>query len=546
MPWDPQLDLVGDRALLRVSATDVADDCVCGRRMSFKTRPKVKASSWDRIYSDAMPFVLKDVHELVAEAHRADGLDTYAGLHAWLLRRLDARGVPRLLRPYIETAVENVLDVHDSIEADIGPLRLLARDPAVGPTDRRVWVWGPIYTTADGVREVRRVRVGSAHDVPTAADIAWSATAAYVAATFSGAPAAGRVRVTEIGAGDGSCAVVFDVSPEEATALFAAEGRDRARALVEQDHVVPCRSCGDCKVTGVCGGPVQVDGMLGQTTAGTVSRSVSPTALEMYARCPAQWLLDANLHLPRTESDSDAIVRGNAVHRWLETAHDRSTACSEADLPNPAGGFGLGLADGVLTPGDYAAAYPYLRGHLAVCPLLSHGAAVVAVEETIYGWDASAQVVPATKPDLLYRLGDRLVIRETKSMQSPPGDKDDAYSRHLQVPFMLAMLDAGLAALHGAAAGVVELEILGPDGPEVWAWATDDPVEVAVARADVRRAVDDWHVDTTFQAAPGPHCVWCPVRRWCPDRDAHETPPGGQSSAAPGGWQDDEDEPPPF
>ncbi|UZJ26904.1 PD-(D/E)XK nuclease family protein (plasmid) [Rhodococcus antarcticus] len=514
--------------------------------MAFKTRPKVKAASWHQTYSDDMPFVLRDVHELVAEAHRIDGIDDYAALHAWLLRQLDARGVPRLIRPYVETAVENVLDVHDSIEADLGPLQVLALNPAVGPPARRLTVWGTLYTTVDGVREVRRVRVGSAHDVPTAADVAWSTTAAYVAATVSSLPAARRVRVVEIGAGDASCAVLFDGTPDEATTIFVTEGRDRARALVEQDHVVPCRSCGDCKVTGVCGGPVQVDGMLGQTAVGVVSRSVSPTALEKYARCPAQWLLDAEAHLPKEPVDSDAIVRGDAVHRWLETAHHRGTACNEADLPNPAGGAGLGLAGGVLTPDDYAAAYPYLRGHIAVCPLQTRGAAVVAVEETIYGWDASAQVVPATKPDLLYRLGDRLVIRETKSMQSPPGDKDDAYSRYLQVPFMLALLDAGLAALHAAVAGVVELEILGPDGPEVWAWATDDPVEVAVARADVRRAVDDWHVDTTFEAAPGPHCVWCPVRKWCPDRDAHQNPSGGQSLSRPDSWRDDEDEPPPF
>lgn len=511
---------------------------------AFKTRPKVKSASWLRTYSDDMPFVLADVHELVAEAHRTDGTDTYATLHAWLLRRLDARGVPRLLRPYVETAVENVLDVHDSIEADLGPLRLLATNPVVGPRVRQLTVWGPLYTTDDGVREVRRVRVGSAHDAPTAADAVWTVTAAHVAATFRGTPEARRVRVVEVGAGDASCTVVFDGTPDEAAALFAAEARDRAGALVEQDHVVPCRSCGDCKATGVCGGPVQVDGMLGQTAPGVVSRSVSPTALEKYARCPAQWLLDAEMHLPKDRGAGEAIARGNAVHHWLETAHGRGTACRDEDLPDPADGSGL--ADGVLTPGDYALARPYLLGHVDVCPLRVHGAALVAVEETIYGWDASAQVVPATKPDLLYRLGDRLVIRETKSMQSPPGDKDDAYSRHLQVTFMLALLDAGLQAQYGAAAGAVELEILGPGGPEVWAWNTDDPVEMAVARADVRRAVDDWHTDTTFAAAPGPHCVWCPVRQWCPDRDAYQNGPDGQLGAAPDGWNDDEDEPPPF
>ncbi|WP_380177013.1 PD-(D/E)XK nuclease family protein (plasmid) [Kineococcus sp. DHX-1] len=512
--------------------------------MALKTRPKVKAASWLRTYSNDMPFVLQDVHELVAEAHQANGIETYTALHAWLLQRLDARNSPRLLRPYIETAVENVLDVHASIEAELGPLRLLATNPVVGPPTRQLTVWGPLYTTDEGVREVRRVRVGSAHDIPSAADLAWTATAAYLAAKFKGSPAAHRVRVVEVGAGNGSRAVVFDDTPDAAVALFAAGAQDRARTLVEQDHVVSCRSCGDCKATGVCDAPVQVRGMLGQEEPGVASRSISPTALEKYDRCPAQWLLDAEMHLPKEQGMGKAITRGNAVHRWLETAHGRGKACCNEDLPNPADGHGLGLADGVLTPEDYVAAHPYLLGHVDVCPFRGNEATLISVEETIYGWDASAQVVPVAKPDLLYRLDDRIVIRETKSMQSLPINGDDAYSRHLQVPFMLALLDAGLVDFHGASAGTVELEVLSSHGPEVWAWSTDGLDEMVGARADVRRVVDDWHTDTTFAAVPGPYCVWCPVRKWCPDRDAHEIIFSAQSGAAPDGWTDDEDEPP--
>jgi hypothetical protein len=40
MPWDPELDLAGDRAQIKISATDVASDCGCGRHLAFKARPK--------------------------------------------------------------------------------------------------------------------------------------------------------------------------------------------------------------------------------------------------------------------------------------------------------------------------------------------------------------------------------------------------------------------------------------------------------------------------------------------------------------------------
>ena len=104
-------------------------------------------------------FPLGDVLDVVAEAHRAEGISTDPELLAWLSGRLDARRLHRLLRPYVETAVEDVLDAHDVIEADIGPLTLIASNPVVGPPARQLTAWGPLYATEDGTREIRRVRV---------------------------------------------------------------------------------------------------------------------------------------------------------------------------------------------------------------------------------------------------------------------------------------------------------------------------------------------------------------------------------------------------
>lgn len=536
--WDPLFDITGDKDVLKVSATDIGTDSACGRYAALKVRPFVKAAAWQRSFINGSPFPLADVLDLVAEAHRTDGLATYPQLRAWLSAALDRRGTHRLLRPYVEVAVENVLDAHDVIEAELGSLRLIVRNPLVGPTSGQLTSWGPLYTTEDGTREIRRVRIGSAHEDPSDADMRWAATAAHVAATFRPNDPPRRVRVVEIGAEDGSTKVLFDGTSAEATALFHVQARDKANEIVAQDHVVVCSSCGNCKAAGACTALLQVDRMLGQTGPGAASRSIAPTALEKYATCPAQWLLDANLHLPKENGESEAIARGNAVHRWLAAAHSRGTACMPGDLPDPDVGAGLGLAEGVLKPEECDLARPYLVEHLDVCPLATHGAAVVAVEQPVHGWDATANTVAATKPDLLYRLDDRLIIRETKTMQTAPTGPQEAYDRHLQVPFMLVLIASGLAAEHGVKTGSVELEVLSPDGAQVWTWSTDDPVHLAVARADVRRAVESWHVDTTWPTRTGVHCTWCPVRRWCPDRDAW------QAAATAAGGSPTDDEPP--
>lgn len=415
MPWDPLLDITGDRTFLKVSATDVASDAACGRFLAFKVRPMVKSAAWRRSFARESIFPLGDVVDVVLNAHAAPETQTYAGLDTWLSGQLERRGVHRLLRPYVRVAVENVLEAHEAIEGVIGPLKLIGRDPVIGPSDRQLTAWAPVYETADGTREIRRIRVGSAHYEPDEDDARWAATAGYVATTFRVSPR--RIRVVEIGAADGSTAVLFDGTPEEAAAAFVVAARSRARDLVDEDHVVPCQSCGDCKIAGACAALLQVDGMLGQATPGIASRSVSPTALEQYARCPGRWLLDANLHLPKERSQTEALVRGNAVHRWLEAAHRRGVACAPADLPTDGT---LGLAEGLLSPEEFTLAAPFLARHVDLCPLAIDGTAVVEVEQFVHGWDEQAQVVMVTKPDLVYMLGDRLIVRETKTAGTLP------------------------------------------------------------------------------------------------------------------------------
>jgi hypothetical protein len=336
--------------------------------------------------------------------------------------------------------------------------------------------------------------------------------------------------VVEIGAVDGSLAVLFDGDPVTAVAAFRGNGKARAAELTEQDDVVPCRECGTCKIAGVCEALLPVTGMLGQTKPGYRFRSVAPSALEQYRLCPAQWLLDRELHLPKNKGIAEAQARGQAVHEWLKAAHQRGIGCRPEDLPEPGGD--LGLAAGGLSEEEYAVAFPYLMQHLPNCPLGIAGTVVVAVEENMYSFDHDAQVIPVTKPDLIYRIGERLIVREFKTAAAVPAHgKDEAYSQHFQVPFLLAMLTSGLAERHGATAGTVELELLTSTGSELWTWDTDHALTARVAAGDVRRGVDDWHNDDTWPTRPGQHCGWCSVRRWCPDRDAYIAGPAGPAES---------------
>jgi hypothetical protein len=524
MPLDSTLDLVGDPNIVKVSASDISGTHECGRFLGLKTRPTVKViDGWQKLFpqGDRAPFPLGDIVDLLVEADKCD-FATYEAQSAWLTEAINRRRVHRLVRTYVTLAVENILEAHESIEAEVGRLLLLVADPVVGPPNRRLTAWAPLYTTEDGIREIRRFRLGSAK--ADEESVRWASVAAYVTAEYRGGPPPHRVRVIEIGAVDGSLKVLFDGTATEARSQFLASGRDLARAVAEDDHVVACHSCGDCKTAGSCRTLVSVDGVLRQPGRGYSSRSVSAKDLEQYALCPAQWLLNSELHLPSDSDGGGGSARGLAVHKWLRAAHARGVPCTDVDLPQP--GNGLGPGEGILTEGEYEAAYPFLGHHLRQCPLGSDGVLVLA-DENVYGYDHHAEVVPVIRPDLMYKVGNRLVIREIKTAeQSYEEGRDDAYDRFLQVPFGIMMLKAGLMRLHGATSATMEIELLTRAQPFVWAWEVDNPAVANVAAGDVGRAVNDWHVDHTWATRPGPHCAWCPVRRWCPDSDAwdYQTP----------------------
>jgi hypothetical protein len=528
------IDLQGNRESVRVSASDVGNVAECDLYWAVKVRPGVTSPVWSRRrprHGKRSPFPLGDVLRILETAQRASGIDTHVGLTTWLAQELERRRIPRLLRPWTSTAVENALDAHEAIEHELGPLEQIDENPETGPDERVLSVWAPVYGNSSGVREVRRFRHGSAHQSPTLEDIRWANTAAFVVTKSRSTGRASRVRVIEIGLLDGSISVLFDGSPEQAIDAFSREGRDIALQRTEGLNATPCLSCGDCRIAGACDALAPVRGMFGQEECGFEPRSISQTELEKYQRCPAQWLLDSKLHFPKDYGTSEAQVRGQAVHRWLQLAHERGRACSIADLPEP--GAGLGLAEGALSPEDYVLAHPYLVHHVDACPLSADDISVVGVERNVRGFDSDAHLVVAAKPDLMYMLEDRLIVREVKTAGEPVSlDRGDAYDKYPQIAFMLAFLASGLADYFGASAASVELELLTPGGQEVWAWDTEDEGLVRMAAGDVRRSAEEWHFDSEWETNPGPQCGWCPVRRWCPDRDRGQLPGKSPSSGS--------------
>ena len=529
MTWDAATDLDGEPDVLKVSATDLESEGVCERHLAVKVRPFARPKDWKRRFPPdrhATPFPLRDVVDVVVSATRSAPMDDYQGLERWLRDEIDSRSPSRLVRPYLDTAIRNALEAHAAIEDELGPLDLVVLNPEIGPPERRLTVWAPMYGTSDGVVEIRRFRIGSAKT--DSDDGEWVRSAAWVAASYPSDPPPTRVRVVELGLADGSIHVAFDGSWGEARAMLEPI-RPRMKAMADGVRAQPGSKCGGCKIAGVCDALPHAHGLLGVDRPGHQTRSVAASALEVYRQCPARWLLSTELHLPRAEEPSEAQVRGVRVHEWLDTAHQRGRPCAHDDLPNP--DEAMGMAQELMTREEYELAFPMLLAHVDVCPLAEPDSKLIGSEQLFLSYDDVADVIVASKPDVVTARGDTLVLTEVKtSMHAGPDSPDDAFGQTLQVPLMLNLLAKSWAPAQGYQHGQVRLEYLTPSGAKVWTWSTDSAEDVRRAESTLRSAAGDWHVDHDWSPRPGAHCAWCPVRDWCPDRDLYLQPLGRPSA----------------
>ncbi|WP_167756513.1 MULTISPECIES: PD-(D/E)XK nuclease family protein [unclassified Amycolatopsis] len=444
------------------------------------------------------------------------------------------------VKRYAEHATRMYLTAHQRGDVEMRPVREWW--VAQRLTESMVWelyAWGRRYESVDGrLREFRFLRLGKVdsreqdpddeQDLTDERDPTEVAIAAYVAAF--GAPAAWpdpwsapfrpggqtgaeRVRVVDVRLVDGSVESRFDGATDEAEQYFAEHGRRQIGTIAAGGNAVPGFGCARCKRVAVCDGPVRTPGLLGLNSSQGPLRTVSISALRYYRQCPAQAYL-RSVHLPRAYEYSAEAELGQAVHAWLEAAHEtQTTACSPGALPALGSGWSAGKWQ---VFGDLAdAGVHMLAHHVEVCPF--HEAPeidAVRVEPRLTFADTTARAIVLAKPDLVYREAGQWVWRELKTTQKATRSFADPLREFPQLALGVVVLAAG--GLGPGAAGRVELEILRPTGAEIVLVDPTDEERIETARAVLREWATSWRADDTFEARPGRNCRGCPVSLWCP------------------------------
>jgi hypothetical protein len=525
--WRPRNFELTPETLLKVMASDVEKDQACRQHLYVKTRygsEIVGARGWAKRWdSDDIP-LKRFLYALEAYFRKIRRGMTDA--EALASSRLTYRNAHPGLRAFLDNAFDNYLDFLSSRETLLGhEAKYLGFNHQERVTQRgSLAIWGaPSFEIGEGHIEIHRLRIRRTRPELTG----WAYLAAYL---MSRRPQCTHVSILDVSLyhAPGSIAnesVLIDrLAAEQAIVGYEREVRPRALAMIEGGEPKPGRDCDACKVVGVCDALVPMDGALQQEDHGPYTRAVSATDLSTYERCPARWYMQTKASLPESDDfhGSEAAERGRLVHLWLATAHRRGSACTADDMPLPQDWTSAHVAGTLLDPDEYATAFPFLLQHLEICPLSSDTAFVMA-EEVIYGWDSTADTVIACKPDLVYRRGNELVLRETKTTNNPiPIDDDvarDAYDGI--VYWLLVMADMGYVSKFDCSTVRVELEILHTEDAVVHSYRGDDITLMTIAETRVRSKVEEWHEDTEFRTKPGVQCQTCSMSTWCPDSDAH-------------------------
>ena len=574
--WSPPWPITGNPGHVRVSVSLLGDsgERHCPEHRALKSRPGVwpQTPFTTRRNARYATFLIGVIRDAVLAVEQgdvpADPLEPWRGVAVRSLDHVLAAGlvkgeVPEAARRWVRHAIETYLETSEALNRADG----LVPGPRDGwvVTGRReqeiseLAAWGLTYASGDGppagrVRELRLLRVRPAADrrpMPQQARAAAAFVAATGMRTLTGGdwwdpyepatppdPVPALVRVREVALLDGSDQLVWEGTPDEAKAAWAPFGSSLVRPLVSGGALLPCRDCDRCKARPVCEALPLAPGLLGLPGFGTHPRSLAPSALDLWARCPARYLYAKELGLPRARTvSSAALERGNAVHRWLEHAHRRGIPCIAGDLPRPlapASGrsgdvddspdatLGDVAAAAELNFGEYTAAYPYLGQHLEVCPLVDESVLDVWPERDLAVFDSDADVLVLHRPDVLVSRTSGPLWRETKSVARLPEASDtDLLANYPQVAVAVCVLadDASgepRLTTAGATSAVVELELLGPSASRLVAFDALDEATVAAARRGLARAAYGWHRDEEFTPRPGVWCQGCEVNRWCP------------------------------
>ncbi|SEB45823.1 PD-(D/E)XK nuclease superfamily protein [Amycolatopsis tolypomycina] len=517
----------------------------CPSSLGWKSRPR--AASVSRFpYEHLDDFVLRPVMAALDKVE----FDKSSADEA--LAEVQRRGKPTHpgVSRFAEHATRMYLASHQQRDDTMRPVREFWVAQRI--TTSVVWElygWGRRYESTDGrLREFRFLRLGAVDSRDR--DPAEIALAAYAAAfgapaawpdpwsqpfSPSGRAGAERVRVVDVGLLDGSTVQCFDGTADEVEEYFAEHGRRQVSTIVAGSDAVPGSGCASCKRVTVCDGPVRTPGLLGLEASQGPLRTVSISGLRYYRKCPAQAYL-RSVHLPRAYEYSAEAELGQAVHAWLEAAHEAQLVpCGRDDLP--ALGSSWFAGKWYVAAGDLAdAGIRMLAHHVEVCPFREAPEIdSVQVEPRLTFADTTARAIVLARPDLVYREAGQWVWRELKTTQKAPESFGDPLRKFPQLALGVAVLAAG--GLGPGGAGRVELEILRPTGAEIVLIDPTDDERVETARAVLREWAAAWRADHSFEARAGRNCRWCPVSLWCPsypgpDGNGKDHPSGAASATA--------------
>ncbi|MFJ5599383.1 PD-(D/E)XK nuclease family protein [Micromonospora parva] len=538
--WSPEGFSLTPAEMFRATATDVESENLCRQYAYVKTRHGAKVSGahgWTLQYDrDDIP--LKKLFEALQAFHsnrRVGRTDEDARKAA--VRYVD--DAHSSVKRFLIKAIDNYLDFLESREEELGfTLWYMGYDLRARVTSNgQISYWGPTYRSEDGYIEVHRVRLKHARTAVTR----WAELAGYAAARIVG-PESQSVTVVEVGLFSNrgpSDAIVLDrVHPRELSDRYRSSVRPRALELFEGADPSPGRNCASCKALAACNALIPMDGVLHQIQPGPYTRSISATDLHIYDRCPARWHMERKLNLPPdldAEGYGEEAERGRAVHRWLRIAHARPRPCSLQDLPELPDRSSQDVAFEEFDDATYATIRPFLLHHIEQCPI-SHGVELTLLESPLYGWDLTADTVVVSAPDAIYLRGTNLVVRETKTTKGEvPLDANRARDGFEGIVYWLLMLlDGGWVDRYGCTEGIVELEVLTPQGAALFSYHTSDDTVMLIAETRVSNRVGQWHYDTEWKARPSALCTTCPMAIWCPDaasEAATATSPSGERPA---------------
>lgn len=404
------------------------------------------------------------------------------------------------------------------------------------------FAWGIYLTSSDGhIREFRALKFSNAGLTPLNpiragvitriladgvphSEPSWSSPRDPIYKILKPAE---TIRIRELSCLDSGQAVVLTETVENARELFTNKVLPIVTQIVKGGTQNPGPNCRKCRANTLCATLPNRPGLLGITAFAPWPKAYSPSKFHTYRRCPRQYFLQDELGL-RTKQDSQnaAQQRGLLVHAWLEHAHKRVSPCESNDLPtistlgNIATALGWNQEEAIV-------ALPFLEQHLNTCPITTDSK--VATEIAVEALDTDADITISTRPDLLYKNGDDLVWRETKTVSNIKELGNEIYFNiYPQLPLAIRLMVENclpvetLIKLGDHKKIRVELELISPSESRVIIWDCDDQKVQLSAWSQLAEQVDNWASDTLFPPSPNPPCNWCKVSKWCEFANAEQ------------------------